>query len=316
MSLELNSCVLIDYRLWAAKSEGRQWVEHCIEQCIEHPPEPRSGLCPELLADFRIPKPPGCSQGEPRGSFSVHFFSDRFWQFGEGLLQQRDRDRRDVGVARLVGAFPTILRVPLEAQQRKVRGAPPLLGVVTHLGSFLTAIDRQHRAVQIEDRSGGWSEHGCPPTVVQLQQGLASRTSEPLEETPQTGGFGIPRQTSQVVKHSVVAQRLGGFDSPQAQNQWVEQSLQRFADTVAVVALSESNVPPERALQVDALEELLDQSHSAELGQADSIGSNAKISRSTGHCCQTAFLMRIHNKGQDSQVRGCQQGFLQCSCRS
>src|SRR2546427_573978 len=33
MSLELNSCVLIDYRLWAAKSEGRQWVEHCIEQC-------------------------------------------------------------------------------------------------------------------------------------------------------------------------------------------------------------------------------------------------------------------------------------------
>src|SRR2546422_5135066 len=26
MSLELNSCVLIDYRLWAAKSEGRQWA--------------------------------------------------------------------------------------------------------------------------------------------------------------------------------------------------------------------------------------------------------------------------------------------------
>src|SRR5207245_3697928 len=28
-----NSCFLIDYRLWAAKSEGRQWGEHCIEQC-------------------------------------------------------------------------------------------------------------------------------------------------------------------------------------------------------------------------------------------------------------------------------------------
>src|SRR5437879_682639 len=69
MSLELNSCVLIDYGLWAAKSEGRQWVEHCIEQCIEHPPEPRSGLCPELLADFRILKPPGCSQGAQRAVF-------------------------------------------------------------------------------------------------------------------------------------------------------------------------------------------------------------------------------------------------------
>src|SRR2546425_986082 len=48
----------------------RPGVEHCIEQCIEHHPEPRSGLCPELLADFRIPKPPGCSQGR-RGQFSV-----------------------------------------------------------------------------------------------------------------------------------------------------------------------------------------------------------------------------------------------------
>jgi hypothetical protein len=50
---------------------------------------------------------------------------------------------------------------------------------------------------------------------------------------------------------------------------------------------------------VDALEKMLDQSRSAELGQADSISSNAKISKSPGHCRQTAFLMRIHNKGQD-----------------
>src|SRR5581483_6018177 len=70
------------------------------------------------------------------------------------------------------------------------------------------------------------------------------------------------------------------FDSPQAQNQRVEQSLERFADTVAVVSLHESNMPPERTLQADALEELLDQSHSAELSQANSIGSNAKISGS------------------------------------
>src|SRR5438132_12103408 len=31
MSLELNSCVLIDYRLWAAKSEGRPWVDQCLD---------------------------------------------------------------------------------------------------------------------------------------------------------------------------------------------------------------------------------------------------------------------------------------------
>src|SRR5437899_8967318 len=41
----------------------------CIMQCLDHHPEPRSGLCPELLADFRIPKPPGCSQGAQRAVF-------------------------------------------------------------------------------------------------------------------------------------------------------------------------------------------------------------------------------------------------------
>src|SRR3989454_6328766 len=67
MSLELNSCVLIDYRLWAAKSEGRQWVEHCIEQCIEqcieHHPEPRSGNgrpgpSEALLRSYTFPRAP------------------------------------------------------------------------------------------------------------------------------------------------------------------------------------------------------------------------------------------------------------------
>src|SRR2546425_651599 len=62
----------------AAKSEGRPWVDHCLNlyvdhclshclsHCLDHHPKPRSGLCPELLADFRIPKPPGCSQGAQR----------------------------------------------------------------------------------------------------------------------------------------------------------------------------------------------------------------------------------------------------------
>src|SRR2546426_4071290 len=46
-------------------------------------PKPRSGLCPELLADFRIPKPPGCSQGR-RGQFSVQS-DNRFSGRGGGV---------------------------------------------------------------------------------------------------------------------------------------------------------------------------------------------------------------------------------------
>src|SRR2546422_11246670 len=60
-------------------------------------------------------------------------------------LQQRDRDRRDGGVAGVVAALPTILRVPLEAQHGKARGAPALLGVVADLGSVLPPVDRRDR---------------------------------------------------------------------------------------------------------------------------------------------------------------------------
>src|SRR5947209_17768773 len=99
MSLELNSCFLIDYRLWAAKSEGRQWVEHCIEQCIKqcikHHPEPRSGLCPELLADFRIPNLLGARRGA-EGSFLCSLIK-RFSGRGGGV-GSLPRGCRRVGV--------------------------------------------------------------------------------------------------------------------------------------------------------------------------------------------------------------------------
>src|SRR3989449_4282782 len=60
-----------------------QCIKQCTKQCINHHPEPRSGLCPELLADFRIPKPPGCSQGR-RGQFSVQS-DNRFSGRGGGV---------------------------------------------------------------------------------------------------------------------------------------------------------------------------------------------------------------------------------------
>src|SRR2546427_7073434 len=62
-----NSCVLIDYGLWAAKSEGRPLGRSVPRSSPKPPPKPRSGLCPELLADFRIPN----LLGAPRGFFRV-----------------------------------------------------------------------------------------------------------------------------------------------------------------------------------------------------------------------------------------------------
>jgi hypothetical protein len=64
---------------------------------------------------------------------------------------------------------------------------------------------------------------------------------------------------------------------------------------------------------MNTLEKFLDQSHTTELSQADSIGGNAKISGSSAHCCRTAFLMKVCNKEQNSHFRGSQQAFPQLS---
>src|SRR5947209_8349614 len=72
------------------------------------PPKPRSGLCPELLADFRIPKPPGCSQGR-RGQFSVQ--SDNRFSGRGGGVGSLPRAWRRVGVPRrCVGAKKKFVR--------------------------------------------------------------------------------------------------------------------------------------------------------------------------------------------------------------
>jgi hypothetical protein len=61
------------------------------------------------------------------------------------------------------------------------------------------------------------------------------------------------------------SQRFGRLDSSQTQDEGIEPRFQSFADTVAIVALSKSDVPCQSAPQSKALKEMLDQSHAAEL---------------------------------------------------
>src|SRR2546426_3344455 len=69
--------------------------DHCLSHCLDHHPEPRSGLCPELLADFRIPKPPGCSQGAQRAVFCAVRVADFLAEgAGWGASPGRGGDRK------------------------------------------------------------------------------------------------------------------------------------------------------------------------------------------------------------------------------
>src|SRR5215469_25685 len=236
-----------------------------------------------------------------KGGVGPHpHFADRVGQPGEGALQQGNRDGRNVGGARMVTPLPTILRVPFQAEQGKIGGPTALFRVVGHLGLFLATIDRQDRAVQIEDRWRGLAQHRCAPGIVQLDEGVSSSASEPIEEASQSRGIGIARQARQIMKNTVVAQGLGGLDPAQPQDQRVEQRFQRLADAVTGVPLWESDALGKRTLQPDALEELFDERHAAELREPQSSDADMQMSWSTGHYIQTSLLVWFACSSQNS----------------
>jgi len=168
------------------------------------------------------------------------------------------------------------------------------------------AVDGQHGAVQIEKDLRRVAEHLRTPTVVQLEESVPTRTREPFQKAPQTGGFRIARQAGQIMKDPVVAQRLGGLDPSETQDQRIEECLQRFADAVAVVSLREPDVLRERTLQSDALQKLLDERHASELGETHTVEGDTQFSRSSGHYIQTSLLVGFRCKGQNSPPRGLQ----------
>src|SRR5947209_3345204 len=127
------------------------------------PPKPRSGLCPELLADFRIPKPPGCSQGR-RGQFSVQ--SDNRFSGRGGGVGSLPRAWRRVGVpgaagakkiVRLASVFPS---PPFGLPTSQGLGGLGSMDSTLALGAFRIARGAGGEAVDV---NGNLVEREVPP---------------------------------------------------------------------------------------------------------------------------------------------------------
>lgn len=74
----------------------------------------------------------------------------RFGQLTEARLEQLDRPPGGVDVAGPQFPMPAVLGLPLEADQRVVRGAPPLAWIVANARLLLMPVQRQHRGVQVQ----------------------------------------------------------------------------------------------------------------------------------------------------------------------
>src|SRR2546425_6742068 len=81
-------------------------------------PKPRSGLCPELLADFRIPKPPGCSQGAQRAVFCAVRVADFLAEgAGWGASPGRGGERSEEHTSELQSLAYLVCRLLLEKKK-------------------------------------------------------------------------------------------------------------------------------------------------------------------------------------------------------
>src|SRR6266849_1458721 len=70
-----NSCVLIDYGLWAAKSEGRPWVDQCLDHHLNLHLNLGVGCAPSCWPIFGFRNLLGAPRGA-EGSFLCSLITD------------------------------------------------------------------------------------------------------------------------------------------------------------------------------------------------------------------------------------------------
>src|SRR5918994_324064 len=108
-----------------------------------------------------------------------------------------------------------------------------------------------------------FGDHPSQEAVVELAQSYQSLGCHAQQETPESAGIGVSRQSAQVPKHSIVLQELCGLDSFETKNDRVENCKQQFADAVAIVALDKPYVCCNRILEYNSGQETMKQVDSA-----------------------------------------------------
>jgi hypothetical protein len=223
---------------------------------------------------------------------------DLHWQLGPRLGQQRERDRRYVGVAWMEAGGPHVPCRPLEAKQGQVRGAAPLLRIEADGSLLLAAVDGEHRRVEIEDhpRLGGHlgAERCAVPVVQPHEAGEPYAAAEAMQEPAERGCLRVAGEPHQVLEHAIAAQGLRRLDPTEAEDQRVEQRHEHLADPVTVVALGELDVPLQGGPHPESLEKSLDEEQPAEVRQPGGSEDNAEFPRSSGHFREPSFLMRLN----------------------
>ncbi len=139
-------------------------------------------------------------------------------QLLEAGSKQPDGPSGGMHVARSELAVPEVPGLPLETDQRMVRGPAALPRVVAAARLLLMSVQGQDRRVQIEQRAPqrprALTQSG-EQAIVQTAEPGQSTDGEAPEKAPQRRRIGISGQPRERLEDTVALQQLGRLDPPQ-----------------------------------------------------------------------------------------------------
>ncbi len=119
--------------------------------------------------------------------------------------------------------------------------------------------------------------------VMQSAELRKRRRGNTQQEPQQRRSVGITWQSSEVLKDSVLAEQLGCLDAVEPEEHGIEQRQKYLTNTIAMVALSESNIRGERVLVPALCQEAMQHIDAAVMRQRTGTKRNCKPTCTFGH---------------------------------
>ncbi len=209
-------------------------------------------------------------------------FSDVLGKFRPSSFQERDGERSWMGISGQPFGFPCNTRLAFETKQRRERGAPPFLRIVSNLGFLLVPVHRQHACIEVENRRLQICQTSFDP-IVKTEEPENPMPSQSRQKSAKTRGVGIASKTRQILKYAVLPQQAGHFDSSKPQENWIEKGQNYFSESVSRVPFPHLQGVCQAASESQPLKKSLKQQQTAKVRQGVPGKTYADFSACFGH---------------------------------
>jgi hypothetical protein len=187
---------------------------------------------------------------------------------------------------------PELALGSFKAQKRMVGTSPPLLGIVTHSGTLLMAIDREDDRIQVPNQPAGdlgHAEEFGAQLVVQMRYLANGVRGETLKKSAQGGLVGEGVKTQQVQEGAVVLEDLRFVEPPQSGDDGKEQGHRQVDRAVAMSLPMEMYAALQPPAQMKLVTKSFKKGHSTEVGQLAPLKRKPQCLQALGPPMRPAF---------------------------